>query len=235
MSPSSHPQTPRLIDYGDSAILIQYDLSKEDKFYSKDVNQTIHQLANTLRETGNWLEIVPGYDSLLCVFDLTQTSTHAAKDILKAQLKTLKKTESIAGEIIEIPIVYGGEYGPDMKAIKSAHKLSQADVIKLHSQRLYDVCMMGFIPGFAFLSEAPAKLHHPRHATPRPNVRAGSVGIAGWQTGIYGQDSPGGWQIIGRTPLKIFDKSRKDPFLVKAGDQIQFVPIEAKFFEGFSA
>ena len=119
--------------------------------------------------------------------------------------------------------------------IRDSHKLSQADVIKLHSQQLYDVCMMGFIPGFAFLSEAPAELHHPRHATPRPNVRAGSVGIAGWQTGIYGQDSPGGWQIIGRTPLKIFDKSRKDLFLVKAGDQIQFVPIEAKFFEGFLA
>ena len=141
MSPNSTSRTPRLIDYGDSAILIQYDLSKEDKFYSKDVNQTIRQLANTLRETGNWLEIVPGYDSLLCVFDLTQTSTHAAKDILKDQLKTLKKTESLAGEIIEIPIVYGGEYGPDMEAIKSAHKLSQADVIKLHSQQLYD-CLL---------------------------------------------------------------------------------------------
>jgi len=156
-------------------------------------------------------------------------------DILKNHLKALKKPESVAGEIIEIPIAYGDEYGPDMEAIKSVSQLSQADVIKLHSQQLYDVCMMGFIPGFAFLSEAPAELHHARHATPRQNVPAGSVGIAGWQTGIYGLDSPGGWQIIGRTPLKLFDKSRNDPFLVKAGDQIQFVPIEAKFFEGFSS
>ncbi len=102
--------------------------------------------------------------------------------------------------------------------------LSEADIIAAHSGVTYRVCMMGFIPGFAFLSEAPKSLHHPRHAEPRLSVPAGSVGIAGWQTGIYGLESPGGWQIIGRTSLRMFDKDREAPFLLSAGDTIRFVP-----------
>jgi len=236
MSPSSvNYKAPRFIDYGDSAILIQYELPKDKKFFSKAINQNIHSLANALRQTGEWAEIVPGYDSLLAVFDLTQTSRDAAKAKLKNHLNAKTSDTALKGEIIEIPVAYGGDYGPDIAAIKKVSKLSEKEIIRLHSQDLYDVCMMGFIPGFAFLSEAPHQLHHPRHDTPRQVVPAGSVGIAGWQTGIYGLDSPGGWQIIGRTPLKIFELSRQDPFLIKAGDQIRFVPIASKFFEGFSA
>ena len=112
-----------------------------------------------------------------------------------------------------------------MQNIMTSSGLTEAAVIEKHSAQIYDVCMMGFIPGFAFLSEAPKALHHPRHTSPRLNVPAGSVGIAGWQTGVYGISSPGGWQIIGRTSLALFDKTREDPFLLSAGDQVRFVPV----------
>ena len=235
MSPKLSPSVkePYLIEYGDNAVLVQYDLG--DMHYSKPVNEAVHALAHNLSLTGNWLEIVPGYDSLLCQFDLSKMNLDDAKTLLKKHVKTQKPTAQSTGNIIEIPVCYGGEYGPDIDAIQKTSKLSKKDLIKLHSDAVYDVCMMGFIPGFAFLSEAPKALHHPRHATPRGQVPAGSIGIAGWQTGIYGLDSPGGWQIIGRTPLKLFDKSRANPFLVEAGDHIRFKPISAKTFDEISA
>ena len=226
--------SPKLISYGDSAILIQFETAPEHPPFSKEINQTIHALAEKLRQTVSWRDIVPGYDSLLCVFDLTTTSIEIAKSDIKECLKNLKIETKSKGDVIEIPVAHGGDYGPDMKTIMTASKLSENEVIKRHSHKPYDVCMMGFIPGFTFLSPAPKKLHHPRHATPRQLVPAGSVGIAGWQTGIYGLDSPGGWQIIGRTPLKLFDKFRKDPFLIKAGDQIRFIPILQKDFHEVS-
>jgi len=221
--------TPRLIDYGDSAVLVQYDTDG----FSKDINQRIHGLAQALRKSVKWIDIVPGYDSLLCVFDLSVITPQKAKKILLKEIEKTSVKTDFSGTIVEIPVTYGGDYGPDMKSLKKTSKLSEKAIIKLHSAELYDVCMMGFIPGFCFLSEAPKKLHHPRHKTPRAHVPAGSIGIAGWQTGVYGLSSPGGWQIIGQTPLKIFDARRDEPFLVKAGDKIRFVPIDSKFFEGF--
>lgn len=232
MSPSSSIPKPYLIEYGDDAILVQYELPG-DINYSKTVNEAVHTLAQSLRNSEIWLELVPGYDSLLCQFDMSKISLDKAKAALTSKIKTLKPLPKSTGNIIEIPVAYGGEHGPDIAAIQKTSKLSKKGLIKAHSDAIYDVCIMGFIPGFAFLSEAPKALHHPRHATPRSLVPAGSIGIAGWQTGIYGLDSPGGWQIIGRTPLKLFDKSRANPFLVQAGDQIRFVPIAAKDFDGF--
>ena len=108
--------------------------------------------------------------------------------------------------------------------IRDSAKLSIDEVIAQHSAQTYRVCMMGFIPGFTFLSPAPKALHHSRLATPRAKVAAGSVGIANWQTGIYGLESPGGWQIIGRTPLSIFDAKRGPAFLLNAGDRVRFIP-----------
>lgn len=236
MSPSSSDlpiPSPHLVDYGDNAILVQYELPS-DINYSKSVNEAVNTLAQSLRNSEKWLEIVPGYDSLLCQFDMSKISFDAAKKALLSKIKTLKPKPRSTGNIIEIPVTYGGEHGPDIAAIQKTSKLSKKALIKVHSDAIYDVCIMGFIPGFAFLSEAPKALHHPRHATPRNLVPAGSIGIAGWQTGIYGLDSPGGWQIIGRTPLKLFDKSRSAPFLVQAGDQIRFRPISAKSFDELS-
>jgi len=211
---------PEIKPYGDHALLIEW---KTDGF-SETVNDTIHALAAYLRESGKYVEVVPGYDSLVCVFNLGTRSMDSVKrhveDVLARKTLSSKKT----GKLIEIPVHYGGKAGPDMETICAAAKLTADKVIALHSGQDYRVCMMGFIPGFTFLSPAPDKLHHPRLSTPRAKVPAGSVGIANWQTGIYGLESPGGWQIIGRTPLSIFDASRETPFLLNAGDRVRFIP-----------
>jgi len=142
------------------------------------------------------------------------------EDILARE--TFTKTQ--LGPVIDIPVHYGGKNGPDMETICDTAKLSVDEVITQHSAQTYRVCMMGFIPGFTFLSPAPKALHHPRLTTPRAKVPSGSIGIANWQTGIYGLESPGGWQIIGRTPLSIFDARRETPFLINAGDRVRFIP-----------
>jgi len=173
---------------------------------------------------------VPSYKSVLVVFDIAHLSLGEAASKIEDTLKTLSKAPRRKGKVIEIPVVYGGRYGPDMETIKKASRLSQSEIIDIHSGQDYRVCMMGFIPGFCFLSEVPTALQHPRHDTPRAHIPAGSVGIAGWQTGIYGLGSPGGWQIIGRTPLTLFDPRRETPFLMQAGDKVRFIPSSKALF-----
>lgn len=213
--------TPRIRPYGDNGILISYDV----KGYSETVSKTVHTLADVLREQKVWTNVIPAYDSLMVTFNPMEINSETALQKLEAAfLKLPNRFPRSKSNPIEIPVYYGGENGPDIANICEASKLTEEQVIKRHSKITYRVCLMGFIPGFAFLSETDKKLHHPRHATPRGLVPPGSIGIANWQTGIYGLESPGGWQIIGRTPLSIFDPKRKDPFTLKAGDMIRFVP-----------
>ena len=219
-------KAPDIRRYGDSAILIDYEMPG----YSDRVHTRLNHLARTLRAQNIWQEVVPSYKSILCVFDIAVMSLEDASAKIEETLKNLSRSPKTKGKVIEIPVVYGGQYGPDMAAIKKASGLTQSEVIDLHSSQDYRVCMMGFIPGFCFLSEVPEALQHPRHDTPRAEVPAGSVGIAGWQTGIYGLDSPGGWQIIGRTPLKLFDKTRESLFLMEAGDTLRFIPSSKALF-----
>ncbi len=211
-----------LIAYGDCAFLLRF----ETEGFSRDVCEYLQGLRREFKPQDGWIESVAAYDSLLLSFDPMRIDPTAAEQSIYQTLSKFKFEAADKGSIIEIPVHYGGEYGPDMAAIQAVSGLSVEDIIARHSGMDYLVCMMGFVPGFTFLSETDPALHHPRHATPRTHVPAGSVGIAGWQTGIYGLDSPGGWQIIGRTPLKLFDKTREDPFLVKAGDHIRFVPFK---------
>ena len=214
------PPSPKISIYGDHAVLVDW----ETEGFSERVNDTIHSLAAKLRESGKYIEVVPGYDSLVCVFDLAARSVDSTKRHIEDLLARNAQVGFQTGQLVEIPVHYGGKDGPDMDTICKSAKLSADEVIALHSAQDYRVCMMGFIPGFTFLSPAPLDLHHPRLPTPRANVPAGSVGIANWQTGIYGLESPGGWQIIGRTPLSIFDVEREAPFLLNAGDRVRFVP-----------
>jgi len=211
---------PKIRPYGDHAILVEWASSH----FSDAINDQVHMLAVKLRESGKYIDVIPGYDSLVGVFDLAHYAQDSVKRHIEDILARENFTETELGPLVEIPVQYGGEDGPDIEKICAAAKLSIDDVIAQHSSQTYRVCMMGFIPGFTFLSPAPKALHHPRLATPRAKVPAGSVGIANWQTGIYGLESPGGWQIIGRTPLSIFDANRDTPFFLNAGDRVRFIP-----------
>ncbi len=218
---------PQIAPYGDSAIYISYGSDG----YNALVNSAVLTLSQELRESGLWEDVISGYDSIVASFNPVKMSLNAASKHIQTALMQTPKISGAPSEakVIEVPVYYGGENGPDMKAVMAANRLSESAIIDLHCETTYRVCMMGFVPGFTFLSAAPAPLHHRRHDAPRLAVPAGSVGIAGWQTGIYGLTSPGGWQIIGRTPLTVFDASRDTPFLWQAGDTIRFVPTEGPF------
>lgn len=221
---------PDILPYGDGAFLLQF--AKQD--YDSAITARIQALSSALQKTDIWIEIVPGYNALLVSFNPQITKSETALQQLQSALRAPLLTPE-SGRQIEIPVCYSGTYGPDLKSISHVTGLSPDTIIKLHSEVPYRVCMMGFIPGFTFLSEAPKALHHPRHATPRLSVPAGSIGIAGWQTGIYGLESPGGWQLIGRTPFRIFEAHRKDPFLIKSGDSVKFIPITDSTFQDMRA
>ena len=212
---------PRVLAYGDNAVLVHWEVDGFDA----TVSERVHGLAARLRNKGVFAEVMPGYDSLVASFDLAALPLASAKRRVEdALLREEKADAEETGRLVDIPVRYGGKDGPDLEALAAAKDMSTDEVVRRHSASDYRVCMMGFIPGFAFLSETDPALHHPRHATPRAHVPAGSVGIANWQTGIYGLDSPGGWQIIGRTDAVMFDAGRDTPFLVEAGDRIRFVP-----------
>ncbi len=127
--------------------------------------------------------------------------------------------------LVEIPVCYGGEFGPDLEAVAAAHDLAAAQVVQRHCRPRYLVYFLGFQPGFPYLGGLPPSLAMPRRETPRASVPAGSVGIAGPQTGVYPFATPGGWQIIGRTPLRLYDPDRQPPALLSPGDRVKFVPI----------
>ena len=209
---------PRILNYGDHAVLVHWEVDGFDAA----VSDTIHGLAARLRAKGAFTEVMPGYDSLVASFDSgAMPLSSARRRVVDALRRVGAGDAKTQGRLIEIAVDYSG---PDLAAVADHAGMSETAVITAHSARDYRVCMMGFIPGFAFLSEVDERLAMPRHATPRAHVPAGSVGIANWQTGIYGLDSPGGWQIIGRTDSVMFDAQRNKPFLVEAGDRVRFVP-----------
>lgn len=181
------------------------------------------------------MEVVPTYHSTTIYFDLLLTDA----TMVTAQLGLLLETSSpaIARARIthRIPVCYGGESGPDLIDVAERTGLTPSEVITLHTSVMYHVYMLGFAPGFPYLGMVPDRIVVPRLSTPRKEVAAGSVGIAGNQTGIYPQACPGGWRIIGRTPVHLFDLSRPEPFLLNAGDQVRFVPIDREEYRNLSS
>ncbi|GLQ21497.1 5-oxoprolinase subunit PxpB [Algimonas porphyrae] len=211
---------PDIRAYGDHAVLVEWGADGFDA----DISDRVHALAARLRKKKAFIEVMPGYDSLVASFDGAQMNAASARRRIKdAIVREARSETAVDGRLVEIPVSYGGADGPDLYAMADRIGKSPEAVLALHTGRDYRVCMMGFIPGFAFLSDVDPLLQHPRHATPRAVVPAGSVGIANWQTGIYGLESPGGWQIIGRTDVAMFDADRDRPFYVEAGDRIRFV------------
>ena len=167
-------------------------------------------------------DVVPTYDSVTVHFDPVVTDGQA----IGAELRRLSAV-TVAPEAelptIEIPVTYGGPAGPDLAAVAGFAGLSEAEVVNLHMRTAYRVYMLGFLPGFAYMGSVDVRIAMPRLDTPRLKVAAGSVGIAGAQTGIYPCDTPGGWRIIGRTDTKVFDANRAEPFLLRAGNHVRFV------------
>lgn len=219
---------------GERAVLIEVadEISREANTYVLALKRKLEEKAKVLRGI---LELVPAYTTLLIYYD----PTHVSIDNL---LQTIRKVEGeikseaiekIVGRrrIIEIPVIYGGEFGPDLQFIAEYSGLSIEEIIKIHSSQIYLVYMIGFTPGFAYMGEVPDVIAVPRLEKPRLKVPAGSVGIAGKQTGIYPIESPGGWRIIGRTPLKLFNPKSSKPTLLNAGDLVKFKPISRREYE----
>ena len=170
-------------------------------------------------------DIAPGYSTLGIHFDPLQTDLAALEQAIASEFAALASLDEVAArDPIEIPVEYGGAHGPDLDAVAAHAGCSVAEVITRHSERTYRVYMLGFVPGFAYMGRVDPSIAAPRHRVPRERVPAGSVGIAGLQTGVYPVESPGGWQLIGRTPTIMFDADRAQPSLLKAGDLVRFVP-----------
>jgi KipI family sensor histidine kinase inhibitor len=176
------------------------------------------------------VELIPTYCSLLIQYDPMDLRYGQLRDRLGALVTQLDEVEMPPKQVVEIPVAYGGEYGPDLGEVARAHNISEEEVIKLHSEPEYPIYMLGFVAGFPYLGGMNKAIATPRKKSPRLKIEAGSVGIAGEQTGIYSVESPGGWQIIGRTPLKLYDVNRNEPVLLKAGQYIKFKPITKEEF-----
>ena len=211
---------PRLLPLGDSALLIH--LGDE---IDPGVNQRVHALDALLQidKPEGVIEAVPAYGTLLLYYDPLILTYAEASDWVNGEMERVQSADSRKLRRIEVPVRYGGEYGPDLDFVASYHNLSVQDVLRMHTGRAYIVYMMGFTPGFAYMGKLDEAIATPRLETPRTRVAAGSVGIAGAQTGIYPIDSPGGWRIIGRTELQLFNLGADPAFLFSPGDTVQFV------------
>ena len=210
---------------GDTGLIIEFGQGIDP-----DVNAKVRAMAGMVKTNTprGVTEIIPTYRSLLLIYDPLIIRPGKLVSVIESIEKSLEKTDTEPCKVVEIPVCYGGEFGPDIENVKKSASLCKEDVIRLHSEPEYLIYMVGFTPGFPFLGGLNKKLFTPRLKTPRMTVPEGSVGIANNQTGMYPIASPGGWQIIGRTPLKLFAPQRKNPFLYKAGDKNKFIPISRK-------
>ncbi len=210
---------------GDRAVLVELgdDISPQ-------INQKVRELY--IGTKGHRIkgikDLVPSYRSLMVVYDPLVISLDSLESQMNAIWNALDDARLPDPRTVEIPVVYGDKYGPDLEWIADYHKMTPQDVIRLHTQPTYQVYMIGFMPGYPYMGEVPDELVTPRRKTPRTHVPRGSVGIAQKQTGIYPVASPGGWQIIGRTPVRLFDPQGKPPSFLEMGDRVKFFVITEK-------
>ncbi len=210
---------PRLVPLGDAALLVEFADSISDAAYAQV--QAAHAALSRLPD----VELVPAYASLLVCYPPEVSYRTIRRRVLAALSHTTAFSLPIR-PLITIPTRYGGADGLDLPAVAALHGISEAEVVRLHTASVYTVYMLGFAPGFAYLGSLPPQLDTPRLATPRLHVPAGSIGLAGRQTGIYALSTPGGWQIIGRTTLPLWDASREPPALLQPGDRVRFTNVE---------
>lgn len=216
---------------GDRGLLLEFG----DEI-SPEVNQRVRRMALAIKGAGmeEIMETVPTYRSLLILYNPLAIPVEDLKKRLKQLEDGLRQTPFPEPRWTRMPAVYGGPYGPDLDYVAEYCRVSSEGVVRLHCSKPYLIYMIGFMPGFPYMGELPETLVTPRLKTPRLSVPAGSVAIAQKQTGIYPVESPGGWQIIGRTPVKLFDPEKDPPALLQMGDFVQFYPISEREFRNWN-
>lgn len=214
--------------FGDKALRVEFG-----SIVSPEINARVHALHEAISnaQLSGVCECVPAYRSLTVTYDPEKVGY----DDLVSKVKLLEESQGVRESERKtrktiIPVVYGGDFGPDLEKVAQYHNLKETEVIEIHSQNEYLVYMIGFIAGFPYLGKLPNEIVTPRLETPRLQVPQGSVGIAEDQTGIYPKQAPGGWQIIGRTPMKLFDPMWQPPALLQPGDYVRFKPISNEEF-----
>ena len=211
---------PKIVPLGDSSVLIQFG-----EEIDLGVNQRVHALGALVEISSipGIVETVPAYAALLVQYDPLAISFTQIKAFLREKIAQADQTISRKPRTVNVPVRYGGEHGIDLESVARHRQLEVEDVVRLHTQKTYTVFMMGFTPGFPYMGKLDDALVMPRLETPRTHVPAGTVAIVGSQTGIYPISSPGGWQLIGWTPLRLFDLHSDTPFLFSPGDEVKFV------------
>lgn len=207
---------------GDAALLVELGETLD-----LAVNLQVQDLARRARALPGVSAVIPAYTTLLVEYE----PLVLARSALESEIASALSSESLIADdaptrIVEIPTRYGGECGPDLEFVAAQNGISPAEVVKIHTAETFRVFMIGFAPGFPYLGIVPEQIAAPRLETPRPRVPAGSVGIAGRQTGIYPRESPGGWRLIGRTDVTLFDPLQDPPALLRPGDRVRFVPMD---------
>src|SRR6266404_5564998 len=228
----------------DNSLLVYFDIPREESAnvqtpkykISVEANENVRRLLQLLqsRPIAGVRNLHPAYCSLLVKFDAQQWRHDDLKKRLRDYLEQLDEVQLAPPRSVEIPVCYGGEYGPDLNEVAEQNGLTPEQAIELHTSTEYRVYFLGFVPGFAYLGELPEQLVTPRLATPRRKVPAGSVAIAGNQTGVYPFETPGGWRLLGRTQLAMFQADRDGLSLLSLGDHVKFTPITRQQFEALS-
>lgn len=211
------------VPLGDCALLVRWP-----ERIDMEINRQVHLLAERIEQhpfTG-WTECIPGYSTLVIVYAPELAGYADVRRSVQAEMAGRAARTAIQRELICIPVVYGGDEGPDLEGLARECGLSPGEVVDIHCSSVYQVYMIGFLPGFPYLGKVDSRIAAPRLNTPRVRVPAGSVGIAGEQTGIYPCDSPGGWRIIGRTEAVLFDALREVPCLLQPGDRVMFEAVK---------
>lgn len=216
-----------IVAAGDSAVFVELGEGIDTA-----VNARVIALADALEAAAiaGVRDVVPTYRSVAVYFDPLRTDYDALLDRIESELQRPSAPADRSRPLIRIPVCYGGEFGPDLAYVATFAHCGEDEVVRLHSSPIYRVFMIGFVAGFAYMGSVEARIAAPRRPAPRVRVPLGTVGIAGVQTGIYPVATPGGWQLIGRTPIKPFDPRRDQPFLMRAGDRVQFYPITHEEF-----
>jgi inhibitor of KinA len=218
----------RFVCAGDAALLIELPggIERETSVRAIALARGLDQ-----RCRDRLLDVVVGYCSVTLYFDPLAVDPAWLEAEALAVAASLPTRAAVEGRLLDVPVCYGGAYGPDLADVAAHAQMSEEDVVTMHARVTYHVYMVGFMPGFAYMASVDPRIALPRRSTPRERVPAGSVAIAAGQTGIYPMETPGGWHLIGRTHVRPYDPARAEPFLFRPGDEVRFHAVDRLAFE----